>query len=161
MLEKVLNTLEDSLHIAGCLCLVAVAALINADILLRLFANYPVQIQFELTELYLMPALATLSLSRVFRDGGHLALEFTPKDLPGLLGRMISLLRLLLPAAFFAAVTFMSGKFAFEAIAHGDVEYGVIDWPLGLAYAVVPLGCGVLVLRLLHDALTARTIAET
>jgi len=32
------------------------------------------------------------------------------------------------------------------------VEYGVVDWPLGWAYAVVPIGCGVLVLRLLHDA---------
>ncbi|SEO37726.1 TRAP-type C4-dicarboxylate transport system, small permease component [Salinihabitans flavidus] len=161
MLEKVLSKLEDILHLAGCLSLVAVAGLINADILLRLFANRPVQIQFELTELFLMPALATLSLSRVFRDGGHLALEFTPKVLPGLLGHVISLLRLLLPAAFFAAVTAMSGKFAFEAIAHGHVEYGVIDWPLGWAYAVIPLGCGVLVLRLLHDALMKRDLAGT
>ncbi|BBU55134.1 hypothetical protein KU6B_13990 [Mameliella alba] len=82
MLDKVLSKIEDVLHLAGCLSLVAVAGLINADILLRLFANRPVQIQFELTELYLMPALATLSLSRVFRDGGHLALEFTPNAFP-------------------------------------------------------------------------------
>ncbi len=160
MLEKALSKTEDVLHLAGCLSLVAVAALINGDILLRLFANRPVQIQFELTELFLMPALATLSLSRVFRDGGHLALEFTPERLPGLVGTVISKLRLLLPAAFFAAVTVMSGKFAFEAISHGDVEYGVIDWPLGWAYAVIPLGCGVLVLRLLHDALMKRDVLE-
>ncbi len=160
MLERVLSKVEDVLHLAGCLSLVAVAVLINWDILLRLFANRPVQIQFELTELYLMPALATLSLSRVFRDGGHLALESTPERLPGPTGVAISKLRLLLPAAFFAAVTFMSGKFAFKAIAHGDVVYGVIDWPLGWAYAVVPLGCGVLVLRLLHDAMMI-DLAET
>ena len=152
MLEKVLSKVEDLLHLAGCLSLVAVAVLINGDILLRLFANRPVQIQFELTELYLMPALATLSLSRVFRDGGHLALEFTPERLPGAFGAVVSKLRLLLPAAFFAAVTIMSGKFAIGAILHGDVEYGVVDWPLDWAYAVVPIGCGVLVLRLLHDA---------
>lgn len=161
MLELGLRKIEDTLHLAGCLCLVAVAALINADILLRLIANRPVQIQFELTELYLMPALATLSLSRVFRDGGHLALEFMPDHLPGLFGQVISKLRLLLPAAFFAAVTFMSGKFALSAISHGDVEYGVVDWPLGWAYAVIPLGCGVLVLRLLHDAFSDRVVAET
>ncbi|MBV6634459.1 TRAP transporter small permease [Mameliella alba] len=161
MLDKVLSKIEDVLHLAGCLSLVAVAGLINADILLRLFANRPVQIQFELTELYLMPALATLSLSRVFRDGGHLALEFTPERLPGLIGVVISKLRLLLPAAFFVAVTAMSGKFALEAIVHGDVEYGVVDWPLGWAYASIPLGCGVLALRLLHDALLKRDLAVT
>ncbi|WP_167645454.1 TRAP transporter small permease [Mameliella alba] len=161
MLDKVLSKIEDVLHLAGCLSLVAVAGLINADILLRLFANRPVQIQFELTELYLMPALATLSLSRVFRDGGHLALEFTPERLPGPVGVVISKLRLLLPAAFFVAVTAMSGKFALEAIVHGDVEYGVVDWPLGWAYASIPLGCGVLALRLLHDALLKRDLAVT
>jgi TRAP-type C4-dicarboxylate transport system permease small subunit len=161
MLEKALIKLEDTLHLAGCLCLVAVAGLINADILLRLFAQRPVQIQFELTELYLMPALATLSLSRVFRDGGHLALEFMPGDLPGTWGGLVAKLRLLLPALFFAGVTVMSGKFALKAILHGDVEYGAIDWPLGWAYAVVPLGCGVLVLRLLHDTVARPPSVQT
>ncbi|MEX5597868.1 TRAP transporter small permease [Pseudophaeobacter sp. C1-32P7] len=151
MIERTLRKIEDTLHLAGCLSLVAVAVLINADILLRLIANRPVQIQFELTELYLMPALATLSLSRVFRDGGHLALDFGPETLPGLWGTLLAKARLLLPATFFAAITFMSAKFAWGAFAHHEVEYGVIDWPLGWAYAVAPLGCGVLVLRLIHD----------
>nr|WP_325250252.1 TRAP transporter small permease [Amylibacter sp.] len=137
------------------------AALINADILLRLIFNRPVQIQFEVTELYLMPILATLSLSRVFRDGGHLALEFMPEHLPGRIGGLVSTLRLVLPALFFAAVTWMSGKFALEAFLHGDVEYGAMDWPLGWAYAVIPLGCGVLVLRLLFDAFTQGKAAKT
>ncbi|WP_206601097.1 TRAP transporter small permease [Pseudophaeobacter leonis] len=159
-LGKLLTKIEDTLHLGGCLGLVAVAALINADILLRLFFNRPVQIQFELTELYLMPALATLSLSRVFRDGGHLALDFIPEHLPGPLGRVIAKVRLLLPAAFFAAVTWMSGKFALKAIVHGDVEYGAVDWPLGWAYAVIPLGCCVLVLRLLHGAFTQGPLSE-
>ena len=151
-LNKPLSRVEDILHVGGCLALIAVAVLINGDILLRLFFARPVQIQFELTELYLMPALATLSLSRVFREGGHLALDFIPERMPGLFGALIMRLRLGLPAAFFAAVTIMSGKFALRALSHGEVEYGVIDWPLGWAYAVIPLGCGVLTLRLIHDA---------
>ena len=151
MSERTLRKIDDTLHLAGCLALVAVAVRINADILLRMIANRPVQIQFELTELYLMPALATLSLSRVFRDGGHLALDFGPETLPGLWGTLLAKARLLLPAAFFAAITFMSAKFAWGAFAHHEVEYGVIDWPLGWAYAVAPLECSVLVLRLIHD----------
>lgn len=161
ILEKHLIRIEDSLHIVGCLSLIAVAGFINADILLRLLFNEPVQIQFELTELYLMPALAMLSLSRIFRDGGHLALEFVPEYLPGRTGVVIAKLRLLLPALFFATVTFMSGKFCLRAFVHGDIEYGVIDWPLGWAYAVVPLGCGMLTLRLVYDAFTKRKSNQT
>ncbi|PLX37045.1 MAG: TRAP transporter small permease [Hyphomicrobiales bacterium] len=153
MFERILTKVEDILHLGGCLALVAVAALINADILLRLIFNRPLQIQFELTELFLMPALATLSLSRVFRDGGHLSLDFLPRDLPATLATVLEKVRLLLPAVFFAAVTWTSGKFALKAIANGDIEYGVIDWPLGWAYAAIPLGCGVLVVRLITDAL--------
>lgn len=153
---RLLSKVEDILHIAGCLALVAVAVIINGDILLRLFFNRPVQIQFELTALYLMPALATLSLSYVFRDGGHLALDFLPDTLPGRMGWLIAKTRLVLATAFFAAVTYMSGKFALKALMHGDVQYGAVDWPLGYAYAVIPLGCGVLVLRLIHDTLVQR-----
>nr|WP_321455840.1 TRAP transporter small permease [uncultured Cohaesibacter sp.] len=147
----ILKKLEDILHLGGCLGLVAVAALINADILLRLFFNEPVQIQFELTELFLMPALATLSLSRVYREGGHLAIDLIPKNFAGDLGFFIKIVQLFLPTVFFAVVTVMSGKFALNSILEGEIEYGVIDWSLGWAYAFVPLGCGVLALRLAHD----------
>lgn len=161
MFGTILRKLEDILHFVGCLGLVLVVVLINADILLRLLFNEPVQFQFEFTELYLMPALATLSLSRVFRDGGHLALDFVPERLPGLLGLAVAKLRLLLPAAFFGGVTYMSGKFALHAFVQGDIEFGVIDWPLGWAYAVIPVGCGVLALRLLYDALQKEALEPT
>jgi TRAP-type C4-dicarboxylate transport system permease small subunit len=41
------------------------------------------------------------------------------------------------------------------------VEYGAVNWPLGWAYAVVPIGCGTLVLRLLHDALLGGRAKQT
>jgi len=153
-LATILRAVEDALHIAGCLALGAVAVRINADIFLRLFADRPVQIQFELTEFYLMPALATLSLSRVFRDGGHLALEIVPADLFGPASGLVHRVVLILSAIFFGVVAYVSGHFTLEAFMRGDIEYGVIDWPLGWAYAPVPLGCGVLALRLVYDSLT-------
>ncbi|WP_172293745.1 TRAP transporter small permease [Pseudoruegeria sp. HB172150] len=151
--EKGLSVVEDILHVAGCLALVAVAALINADIILRLLFDRPVEIQFELTEIYLMPALAMLPLARVYRQGGHLALEFIPKDAFGAASPLVHRGILIVSAVFFAAVTWKSGQFALGAFQRGDVEWGAVDWPLGWAYAAVPLGCGVLVLRLLVDAI--------
>lgn len=153
----ILRKIEDTLHLLGCLSLVIIVVIINADILLRLIFGEPVQFQFELTELYLMPALATLSLSWVFRDGGHLALDFLPEQLPGLWGKAVVKLCLLLPSAFFFAVTYMSGGNALNAFVRGQTQFGMVDWPLGWAYAAVPLGCGVLAVRLLYDALQSET----
>ena len=148
MVGNVQSKLEDVLHFIGCLSLVAVVILINADILLRVFANRPVQIQFEMTQLYLMPALATLSLARVFRDGGHLALDIVGEDaIPVILHRLI----LAMSACFFVAVTWMSWRFAYRAFQRNAVDFGVMDWPLGWAYLVVPIGCGALALRLITE----------
>ncbi|WP_269584488.1 TRAP transporter small permease [Roseibium sp. Sym1] len=150
---RYLARVEDILHYAGCLALLTVAVLLNADILSRLVFGIPVQIQFEMTELYLMPALACLSLSRVFRDGGHLALDIVPEGGAGSPWRFVRIGRMLLAAAFFAVVTWMSGQFAFRAFARGEIEFGVIDWPLGWAYLTVPLGCCVLMVRLVYETI--------
>jgi TRAP-type C4-dicarboxylate transport system permease small subunit len=150
-IERILSKIEDILHIAGCLALVLVAVLLNIDIGTRLFAGHPLQIQFEMTELFLMPALATLSLSRVFRDGGHLSLDIVPESLMGPAAGIVRRLRLLLAVGFFGCVTWMSGKYALRAFHRGDIEFGVLDWPLGWAYAAIPLGCAVLVLRLAFE----------
>lgn len=150
---RYLARVEDILHYAGCLSLLTVAALLNADIVMRMTFRVPIQIQFEMTELYLMPALACLSLSRVFRDGGHLALDVVPGGLSGSPWQFVRMLRLLLAAAFFAAVTYMSGQFTFDAFADSEIEFGVIDWPLGWAYLTVPMGCGILMVRLLYETI--------
>ncbi|MDF0599273.1 TRAP transporter small permease [Psychromarinibacter sp. C21-152] len=150
--EKALSGIEDILHVAGCLALITVAAFINADILMRLILDTPVEIQFELTEIYLMPMLAMLPLARVYRMGGHLALEVIPADAFGRASPAVHRMTLVAAAVFFAAVTWKSGEFALHALMRGDVEWGAVDWPLGWAYAAIPLGCGVLTLRLIVDA---------
>ncbi|WP_114964338.1 TRAP transporter small permease [Alkalilacustris brevis] len=156
-IEKPLSVIEDALHAIGCAALVCVVLLLNADILMRLFLGRPVQMQFEVTELYLMPALATLSLARVFRDGGHLALDIIAEEkIPDLLRRLI----LALSASFFVAVTWMSWRFAHRAFRRGDIDFGVMDWPLGWAYVVVPIGCGVLALRLIFETVRRKGAAD-
>lgn len=156
--ENSLAKLEDILHIAGCLALVGIAVLINLDIFLRVLASHPLQFQFEMTELYLMPALATLSLSRVFRDGGHLALDVVPQSV---LGQPLRRAVLAMSAAFALAVALMSGRFALRAFLRGEVEYGALDWHLGWAYASVPLGCAVLAIRLIFETVKKGEISAT
>ncbi|WP_417722561.1 TRAP transporter small permease [Salipiger sp.] len=161
--DRTLVGTEDLLHAIGCCALVLIAVLINGDILTRFFAGRSQGLQFELTELYLMPALATLSLSRLFRRGGHLALEV---DTPRLLGRAWPVARVLilgLSAGFFATVAWVSGRYAFHAFAHNDIQFGLHDWPLGWSYLPVPLGTGVLTLRLIREIIRrdAQSVPDT
>lgn len=149
--EAILVRLEDVLHVIGCSALILVALLINADIVGRLVFKVPVQFQFELVEYYLMPAVATLSLSKVFREGGHLALEVISENAFGKFQPLVRGVTLLCAASFFGVMSYMSGGFAAEAFLEDKVYFGIIDWPLGWAYVSVPLGCSVLTVRLLFE----------
>jgi len=152
-----LALVEDALHWFACLCLASVLLLITLDTILRYTINQPIAFQFEFTEMYLMPAMATLSLARVQREGGHLAIDFVPLSWFGAFAPVLSRLNLLLPALFFALLTWQAGKYAWSAYQRNDTYMGVIDWPSYLAYASIPLGTGLLTLRLLTDAVRQRT----
>ena len=150
-IDAILVRIEDGLHFLGCTALVCIAVLINADIFSRMLFRAPVQFQFEMVEFYLMPAVATLSLARVFRKGGHLSLEILHPSSFGSFWPVIRIAMLLLSASLFTALTIMSGRYAAQAFQASDVYFGVIDWPLGWAYLSAPVGCAALTLRLLIE----------
>ncbi|MCI5078274.1 TRAP transporter small permease subunit [Oricola sp.] len=157
-LDGLLSRIEDALHLLGCASLVLIAVLINGDIFGRLLFSTPLQFQFEMVEFYLMPAVATLSLSRVFRDGGHLALEFITPEIFGSFWPAVRIFMLVAAAIFFVAVTIMSGQLAAHALSENLVYFGIVDWPLGWAYLSVPVGCAVLTARLLFETTTTRSV---
>ena len=150
-LETSLRYIENSLHILGCAALAVLAVLINTDILLRVFVGRSVGMQFELTELYLMPSIATLSLAWVYREGGHIALEVDVSRIFGRYRILVPIAIIVIAAVFFAAVCYASGFYAYEAFRRGSARFGYFDWPLGWAFLPVPIGTGVLTLRLIYD----------
>ena len=146
---------EDVLHAVGCLCLFAVLILISGDVLLRSTVKSTIAFQFELTEMFLMPALATLSLARVQRTGGHLAIDFLSLSRLGRCAGIVRRFNTAAPAMFFALVAWQSGKYALAAWQRNDINMGVIDWPMYVAYASIPIGTGLLAIRLLVDTFSA------
>ena len=152
--RRALVALEDVFHVVGCLCLCAIALLIAGDALSRVVFGAPIQMQFELVEFYLMPATATLSISRVYRENGHIRIEILPYDhLPAPLVAATCFAVQLVSLVFFALLVRKAGGYALRALLNGEIYMGVYDWPLGIAYMTVPLGCGVLCLRLAADLL--------
>lgn len=150
---KIIIKVENVLHLMACVSLLVIAGSITADIISRLLFNEPFHLQFELTEMYLMPAVAVLSVSYVYREGGHLSLDIIPTELFGRAWKSVCLLVLAISALFIGLLAWKSGGYAFDAWTRGDTYYGVYDMSLALAYSVVPLGCGTLAVRLVHDFL--------
>lgn len=149
--ERTLILLENVLHFVACIALVLLVGIVTWDAASRLVFGRPLQFQFELTELYLMPAVSMLSLSWVYRNRAHLSLDLVDPAGLGRAGPPIQFAIIAISAGFFGLVAWKSGAYAAAIWARGDVYMGYRDWPVWLAYASGPLGCGVITFRLLHE----------
>lgn len=151
-LDSLLCRIEDlALVIAG-VAIVAAMLLVSADALMRYVFAAPLAFQLHVTEFYLLPASLTMALAWGYRTGGTIQIQFLIALLPDWV--VIPLTRIGLIAASGYMVYFAwRGYLVFlRAFDRGEVVMGVVDWPVSLSWIWIPLGCGLLALRLLIDA---------
>ncbi len=152
--SRSLARLEDGLaRIAGGAVLLMMG-LITADASARYFFRAPLLGADTVTEMYLMVAVVFLALPRLQRTGGHIRVEFVRDRLPPRIVTLLDSLTLLTAGAVFALVTYKTGLAAWQSLREWRVIAGPVPWPRGPSLALVPLGTGLLTLRLLLQALT-------
>jgi TRAP-type C4-dicarboxylate transport system permease small subunit len=157
-LEWVLDRLERAFMTTAAVAVVAMMLTISADALGRYLLNRPLLGSYEFTSLYLMVVLTFMGTARTYQLGGHISLELALPALRRLTGGAIDRFNALLAAAALAAVTYFTATEAIERFRNLDTTFGAIQFPIYWSYVWVPLGCGLLSLRLITAALlgTAR-----
>jgi TRAP-type C4-dicarboxylate transport system permease small subunit len=152
---------------AGCAILAGAAALttmvlVSADALMRHLFSAPLTWQLVLTEDYLLVALLLLAMPWGYRSGGFIRLDMLVNTLPAFLSIALLRVGLLLSGLYVAKLATLSAAYALKAWQRADVVMGVIDWPVWLSWVWLPVGLGLLALRLLLDAVSPlRAQAET
>lgn len=151
-MNQVLIKIEGiACYVAGA-CVVVMMVLVTVDALGRYFFASPLRFQFELTTHYLMVAASLLGFAWGKRQGAFIKLTGAGRLL-GTTGRnWLAAFNNIIAAVLFALATWYSAERAWSAFQAGDTYFGVIDWPVWLAEILVPIGCGLLTLRLLCDA---------
>lgn len=121
----------------------------NADLLLRKLTNHAVFGLYEITQDYLMPAMVFLSISFVYKKGGHVRVTLLEKYFPKGMKVVIDKIFLGLGVSFFVLMTIGGWQAAMDAWADGEVSASSLSYPLAPAYFLVPLGCFLSALRML------------
>ena len=98
-----------------------------------------------------------LAYSWGVREGAHMRVEFVVNRLPMWLQRLVVAMSSVAAAAIFGAVTYFSGIDVIDAWRNNEMTMGVIDWPVVYARVWIPLGAGLLTLRLVTMAAMALT----
>jgi TRAP-type C4-dicarboxylate transport system permease small subunit len=152
---RFLRQVEKTAAYGGCLCLFALMVVVTADVAARYFFNHPFLWTYDVVTLYLTPALFFLALSDSFRSGAQVNVDVLHSRLPHGARRAGDTLWSFLSALVFALIAYAGATRAWAAFVNGDVTAGIVPWPTWPSAAFVPLGAGMLVIRLV-----ARAVAE-
>ncbi|MCC3304340.1 TRAP transporter small permease [Sneathiella sp. HT1-7] len=155
LLDRILRPLENGAAIIGAAMMLAAMIITTFDALLRYTINRPLSFNYFLTEQYLLVGLVCLPLAWGFRTGGFIRITFLLHVIPQNVGNLLLRVGLLVSSMFCADLAWMSGQNWYEIYSKGLVEMDVIDWPVHLSWIWVPIGCGLLSLRLLLSVFAA------
>ncbi|WP_374448300.1 TRAP transporter small permease [Stella sp.] len=159
--DRAIAAAERVWRLAGSAALAAIMLIVATDVLLRYLLNAPLSWAFDLISLYLMAGLFFLALSDTQRHHGHVAVDIFQYRLSDRMRHLCQCLVHASAAVVFAIIFALGAGRARDAYLAGDVLEGAIAWPTWIAAALVPLGVGLLLLRLLLSAVAHGLAALT
>lgn len=151
-LEIALRYAENLAALVGGALLVISMFLTSADALLRYTVTSPLWFSFYLTENYILVGMLSLPLAWGFRNGGYIRISALLLLLPKTAGDVLLRLGLFAGCVYVAVLAWLSGLRFVESYVRGAVQMGVIDWPVAWSWVWLPIGLGLLSLRLVFTA---------
>jgi len=148
-LERGMARLEAGVMTVSAILLLAIMGIVVADVFMRYLLNQPFSFTYDLVGLYLLAGLFFLSLSDTFHVRAHVSVDILVQHLPPFGRRVSEIVTCLAGLPVFAAIAWLGWERAWENWVSNDVLAGAIPWPTWASAVLVPIGCGLLVVRLL------------
>ncbi len=152
-LDRALAAIEVTASWLSALALFSIMWIVGIDVGMRYLLNRPFGWSYDVISLYVIVALFFLTLSRTFAVNGHINVDLLHHVLPRRGRYACEVVICALSAVFFALLTKAGADRALEAYEAGDVLAGSYPWPTWASVAFMPLGAGLLTLRLVLSGL--------
>ncbi|MGL4288545.1 MAG: TRAP transporter small permease [Phreatobacter sp.] len=148
-----LDRIEDALDWLAAAAMLAIMVVVAWDVAMRYGFNRPLSWAYDLISLYLLAGVFFLALSRAYSAGAHVNVDILQQKLPPSVMRVTEIITCALGAVIFAVICHVGFDRALEAFQAKDVMSGGIEWPTWPALALVPVGFGLLAVRLAAQGL--------
>lgn len=147
-IESALASIEKALNGISAVALFAMMLLLTADAIGRYVFLQPVIGTVEITEMYLLGAVAFLPLATLQRENGHVSVSTFQTRIPAPLRRVLGIVNTGLGLAVFGVIALKAAQVAFESFSEGRETAGLISLPVWCGWAIVFAGALSLCLRL-------------
>ena len=152
-LNRWLSFLESAVSLIAAIMLFLIMAIVASDVAMRYLFNRPWGWSYDVISLYIIVALFFLALSRTFAVNGQINVDLLHHALSPRGRRVCEVVICLLSAGFFAMMTQAGAVRAWDHYQADDVLAGSFAWPSWMSAIFVPLGAGLLTLRLILSGL--------
>lgn len=149
--HRFVSTLETWCGWGAGACLFAIMIIVFADVAMRYLLNSPLVWSYDLISLYLMVAIFFLALSVTQRDHHHVRVDILLVRCPPRVRHAMELIGNALTAVVMFAILVQGGAKTWHNWQSDAVVAGAIPWPTWLTAVFVPIGAGLLLLRLLFS----------
>ena len=151
-LGRAMDRVDTGMNWLSRAAMMVMLVLIIIQVFTRYILNDPIEGVIGATELYLMPIIVFGSLSYLEMYDGHVRVGIVFDALPEGLRAGFNVVLRLAAAAFFALICYGASREALKAWDFGYRTSGDIDAPLVTTLVIAPIGCVLIVLRLLVNA---------
>ncbi|MBT6985500.1 MAG: TRAP transporter small permease [Rhodospirillaceae bacterium] len=139
--------IEEVLTNCSVVLILGVMLWVVSEVIARYVFNSPLPGHLEGAEL-LLPMIVFFGVSYVQARDGHVGMTFVVDALPKKVRRVTDILSLTVSALTCAALAYFSSKNAWLSYSYEDVTMSPPYWPVWPSAAVIPLGYGMLAVRM-------------
>lgn len=153
MLDVTVGWLERAVLTVACILIVVIMLLISADAVSRYLFNSPLGYTFDLVTMYFLPGATFFALAFTMRRAGHVNVDIVLSIMPTRMANGVIGVALLLACPMVAVMAVKMATKAHESWMHNDMVTGIYSWPVWIGEITVPIGMGMLFIRLFHMGL--------
>lgn len=148
-----LRAIESVTRVLTGLILMVIMFVVFADVVLRYVFHAPLVWAHDLIAMYLMVALFFLALSWSYAAGQHITVDLLYRRMSVPVRNLARALSSILSAIIIAIIGWKVGLMSYDSWRLGDVIAGPIAWPTWIPSAIAMLGCILLLVRLVTEAI--------
>ena len=141
---------EKIFNLISIFCIAAIIVAVTSNVLMRYLFNSPIPGAFEASGALLV-GVVFLSLAYVQATKGHTRVMFLVSRLPKGLQAQLNLITLVLALGVFIIMTWKGAVIAWGDFQVKEVAMGTVRFPVWPSKMLIPLGAGLLCLRLMVD----------
>lgn len=148
LVHRALAGLELGASVIASVMLFAIMLVVVLDVTLRYIFNSPLAWSYDLISLYLMVGMFFFSLSSTLQHHEHVRVDLLLKHFPVWARHLAELVTYVCASVVFALIVYVMGAKTLASFAANEVAPGDIPWPTWLSLLAVPLGAGLMLLRM-------------